>query len=83
MHFTVSPIEREPRGISRAVQRGSKLLPTCRRAKISKHEYGQEDNRCFCYGIFDDWGFDICEECTECGAYVDNAKPIEAADDGE
>ena len=68
------------RGISRSVQRGSRLLPQCRMAAISKHEYGTDDIRCFCYGIayVNDC---VVEECERCGAYAYNAKPSEEADD--
>lgn len=33
--------------ISRAVMRGKPLDKDCKRAYISKHEYGPNDNRCF------------------------------------
>ena len=32
----------------RSVQRGKPLDKDCYKAHISKHEYGKDDNRCFC-----------------------------------
>ena len=62
--------------ISRDVIRGKPLDYDCLSANISKHEYGPNDNRCFCYGLyvpFNDW--EIQQKCLECKAYVFNAKP--------
>ena len=39
--------------ISRAEMRGRQLDDDCKNAKISKNEYGIDDNRCFCYGLRD------------------------------
>ena len=41
--------------ISRAVMRGKPLDKDCKRAYISKHEYGPNDNRCFCNGLYAEW----------------------------
>lgn len=63
--------------ISRAVMRGKPLDEDCKTANVSKHEYGLNDNRCFCYGLyvpFNDW--EIQEKCLECKAYVENAEPL-------
>lgn len=63
--------------ISRAVLRGRSLDEDCKTANVSKQEYGPNDNRCFCYGLYapcNDW--EIQQKCLECKAYVDNAEPI-------
>ena len=62
--------------ISRAVVRGKPLDEDCKTANVSKHEYGPNDNRCFCSGLYvpcNDW--EIQQKCREFKAYVDNAKP--------
>ena len=61
--------------ISRAVVRGKPLDEDCKTANVSKHEFGSNDNRCFCYGLYvpcNDW--EIQQKCRECKAYVDNAE---------
>jgi hypothetical protein len=60
---------------TRAQLRGAMLLPDCYRARITKHEFGPDDERCFCHGLFRD-GYNI-EECYACGAFVNNAKPLD------
>lgn len=62
--------------INRSVIRGKPLDADCKKAHISKHEYGPKDNRCFCYGLYNEWGDEIAEKCRECKAYVYNAKPL-------
>lgn len=62
--------------IDRAKLRGKPLDDDCKRAKISKHEYGIKDNRCFCYGLFASHSNEINDKCLKCGAYCGNAKPI-------
>ena len=60
----------------RAAQRGKPLDGDCYKARISKHEYGMNDNRCFCYGLCAPHSvYEVHTKCLECGAYVDNAKP--------
>lgn len=54
--------------ISRAKMRG--------KAKISTNESGPQDNRLFCYGLVDCSTDDYLKKCIECGAFVENAKPI-------
>ena len=61
--------------ISRAIVRGKPLDNDCKRANVSTHEFGSNDNKCFCYGLYvpyNDW--EIQQKCLECAAYVDNAK---------
>ena len=59
----------------RAAQRGKPLDKDCYKAHISKHEYGMNDNRCFCYGLIDLMYDDYLQKCRECGAWAYNAKP--------
>lgn len=68
--------------LNRAQLRGKPLYKFCKRAKISKHEYGPNDQRCFCYGMVDMDG-DSIDECRECRAYSMNATPLEGDGDGE
>ncbi|MCI9640443.1 hypothetical protein ACDL92_11900 [Ihubacter sp. mB4P-1] len=61
--------------ISRATIRGKRLDDDCKQAHTTSHEYGSDDNRVFCYGIYGGW--DIADKCKECKAYVYNAEPPE------
>lgn len=57
--------------------RGKPLDEDCKTANVSKHEYGLNDNRRFCYGLYvpcNDW--EIQHKCLECKAYVENAEPL-------
>lgn len=64
--------------IDRAKLRGKPLDKDCRFARRSDHEYGLQDNRVFCYGLYTDMSDgEIQEKCKVCGAFVDNAKPLE------
>lgn len=60
----------------RASIRGKHLDDDCKKAKISRHEYGMDDNRCFCYGLIDMSTEALLPKCIECGAYCLNAKPL-------
>ena len=62
--------------ISRADLIGKPLNFECRRAKTTRGEYGKEDNRVFCYGLYKDKMEEIREECLNCKAYVNNAEPL-------
>lgn len=61
----------------RALQRGKPLKSFCGKAVISKNEYGETDNRCFCLGLIDCQTDFYLEECIKCGAFADNAEPSE------
>lgn len=64
------------RGIDRAQLRGKELDEDCRRAHVTRHEYGPGDNRVFCHGL--EWQPGSYEEkCTACPAFVWNAAPPE------
>lgn len=63
--------------ISRAKLKGKPLDSDCKRANITTHEYGIEDDRVYCYGLYEDMiDWEIRKKCIECGAYVDNATPL-------
>lgn len=59
---------------TRAELRGSRLDAACREARTTKHEFGPDDERVFCYGLLDCDGI-YADECCECGAFVWNALP--------
>ena len=62
--------------INRAKLRGKPLDSDCKRANRTTHEYGMEDYRVYCYGLYEDMSdWMIQKKCRECGAFVDNAKP--------
>lgn len=63
----------------RAEQRGKPLDDDCYHANISKYEYGMNDKRCFCYGLYaPNSTSEIHPKCIECGAYCMNAKPMKS-----
>ena len=62
--------------VSRAILRGEKLDDDCKKANTTINEYGQQDNRLFCYGLVDCSTESYLEKCINCGAFIDNAKPI-------
>ena len=63
---------------SRAKLRGKPLDSDCMRAYRTTHEYGMEDDRVYCYGLLEGMGdWSIRKKCRTCGAYVDNATPLE------
>ena len=62
--------------VSRAILRGEKLDDDCKKAKTLTNEYGPQDNRCFCSGRIDCSTEAYLEKCINCGAFIDNAKPI-------
>lgn len=63
---------------NRAMMRRQKLDADCYKAHISKYEYGKNDNRNFCYGLVDRMTDEYLHKCKICGAFVQNAKPIES-----
>ena len=56
--------------------RGTKLLDFCHKAKISKHELGQNDNRQFCYGMIDRKTDELLSQCYICKANVIYASEV-------
>lgn len=65
----------------RSVQRGKPLLDMCYKAKRTTHEYGENDDRVYCFGIGNRMTDCVYEECSKCGAYVFNAEPIRESED--
>ena len=66
--------------VTRAKLRGKPLEPYCKRANTTTGEFGKEDNRVYCYGLYQcnisGTSDDIAECCRKCKAYVDNATPL-------
>lgn len=67
--------------INRAKLRGKPLDDDCKLARQSSHEYGDEDNRVFCYGIMDCMTDEYLTKCKECGAFVHNATPLKECEE--
>lgn len=65
--------------VSRDKLRGKPLDDDCinLRPHITTHEFGQEDNRCYCRGLYNPSYEEIDEKCQKCGAFVNNAVPLE------
>ena len=63
--------------VSRAQLRGKPLDIDCKNTYTTNHEYGEEDKRVFCFGQYDEETEKVIRKCRECGAYVENAKPLE------
>lgn len=67
--------------INREKLRGKPLLIDCMMAHTTKYEYGENDDRVFCYGLYEDMSdWKIRDSCRECGVYVDNAEPLKAGE---
>lgn len=64
--------------VNRSQLRGKPLDDDCKKARTTTNEYGENDNRVFCYGLFDCMYIDIADKCIKCKAYVDNAEPLES-----
>lgn len=58
--------------VSRAKLRGEPLKPLCRYAHTTTNEYGPDDKRVFCYGLFDVMTEEPVELCAKCGAFIRN-----------
>lgn len=63
--------------VNRAQLRGKPLDLLCRQAKTTRHEFGREDNRVFCFGLADCMTEELLSTCQHCKALVDNAEPME------
>ena len=62
--------------VNRAILRGKKLDGDCKKANVIINEYGPQDTRLFCYGLVDCSTESYLEKCINCGAFINNAKPI-------
>ena len=75
------------RKISRAELRGKPLEPECKKANTTTNEYGKDDNRVYCYGLFQNnihgFGSWIADCCRNCKAYVENSTPLSEVKDNE
>ncbi len=47
----------------------------CYKANTTTNEFGKNDNRVFCFGLYEDKTDEIRDECLECMANVLNAEP--------
>ena len=64
------------KAIKSQIQRGKTLDDDCRKANITTHEYGMDDNRVFCFGLYEETSeSEIRKKCAECSAFVLNAEP--------
>lgn len=66
--------------VSRAKLRGKPLDPYCKIANTTTNEYGKEDKRVYCYGLYQNnisgTSDDIAECCKQCKAFVGNETPL-------
>lgn len=63
--------------VSRAQLRGAPLEKDCHMAYTTTNEFGSDDNRVFCYGLYEDMADVTLEMCLSCRAYYENAKPYD------
>ena len=63
--------------INRVKLRGKPLDADCKAAKTTTHECGPNDDRVFCYGLYDKRYDAPYEKCYDCKAFVENATPLE------
>lgn len=61
--------------ISRAQLRGQRLDPLCKIARTTTNEYGSDDRRVFCHGVYDAMTEEPEDLCLSCGAFVRNETP--------
>lgn len=71
--------------INRAKLRGIPLEPYCKEANTTTNEFGKEDKRVYCFGLYDNnfpnrLGDFICDECKNCKAFIDNITPLDLKD---
>ena len=63
--------------VTRAELRGKPLNRDCYTANTTTNEFGADDNRVFCFGLYADKTEEVCEECMNCKANVIYAEPTE------
>lgn len=61
---------------NRAKLRGKPLDADCKTAQTTTHEYGPNDDRVFCYGLYDKRYDAPIDKCYGCKAFVENATPL-------
>ena len=62
--------------ITRKQLRGKALDPLCKKAHTTTNEYGPEDKRVFCYGLWEAMTDEPFEMCLACKAFVRNEEPL-------
>ena len=56
---------------------GHSLDQECKKALTTANEYGANDNRIFCYGLYKEQSVtEIRDECINCKAFVNNVEPL-------
>jgi len=58
--------------VNRAELRGIPLEKECLKANTTTHEYGPNDNRIFCRGLYDGSTEELIEMCLNCKANIEN-----------
>lgn len=61
--------------IRRNKMRGKPLDRDCYKAYTTTNEFGPEDHRIYCYGLYDPMNDEPIEKCRQCNAFVRNVKP--------
>lgn len=61
--------------ITRKQLRGKPLDSLCKKANTTTNEYGLEDKRVFCCGIWEAMTDEPIEICRACKAFVQNEEP--------
>lgn len=61
--------------VTRADLRGKPLNRDCYMANTTKNEFGKNDNRVFCFGLYEVKTEEIRDECMNCKANVIYAEP--------
>ena len=56
--------------MNRGKIRGKKLDKDCYDANTTKHQFGPDDNRIFCYGLVEASTEELIDKCKECSANV-------------
>ena len=68
--------------VTRAELRGKKLDDDCKRAYTSSNEFGEDDNRVLCHGLYDIESDCILDKGLSCGAFACKAKPLAEKSEG-
>lgn len=61
--------------VTRAQLRGKPLEPICKKAHTTTHEYGLNDKRVFCCGVWGSMTDEPTEYCKVCKAFINNETP--------
>ena len=62
--------------VTRAELRGQPLDEDCRKyGRPDSGQFGNEDKRCFCTGVWDRMHEDFLPKCIKCKAWAMNAEP--------